>query len=182
TADTGESDRETIRALRTIVETAVAGLRGSRFDRVVGALLTDPKTGGPAPRRTKTSRAALRWRLDAGAALVRSAASRVAFIRRGATTDRFVDGRTIALPRSLRFAARLLTGPRRIPALALASRIATPGFAALLADLVNEGVFVLEPGGTALSSARRRRRARRSRRARAESQRAGGSRSRSRPR
>src|SRR5262249_55715457 len=62
-ADTGEIDRETIRALRTIVETAVAGLRGSRFDRVVGALLTEPKTGGPVPPRRKTSGAALRRRL-----------------------------------------------------------------------------------------------------------------------
>src|SRR5262249_61727258 len=111
--------REPTPAPRPILATAVAAPRGPRFDRVVGALLTHPKTGGPAPRRTKTSRAALRWRLDAGAALVRSAASRVAFIRRGAKTDLFVDGRTIALPRPLRFPARLLTGPRRIPALAL---------------------------------------------------------------
>jgi 50S ribosomal protein L16 3-hydroxylase len=176
-AETGEIDRDTIGALRTIVDTAVAGVRGARFDRVVGALLTEPKTGGPLPPRTKTSAAALRRRLAGETVLVRSPATRVAFIRRGAETDLFVDGRTIALPRSLGFAARLLTGPRRIPAPALAERIAAPGFAALLADLVNEGVFVLERVESA-GSPRQRRQARRSRRARAGSRRAKGSRSR----
>jgi 50S ribosomal protein L16 3-hydroxylase len=174
--DTGEIDRETIRVLRSIVETAVAGARGARFDRVVGALLTEPRAGGPVPPRTKTSARALRRRLAAGAALVRSPASRLAFIRRGADVDLFVDGRTIALSRWLRFAARLLTGPRRIPARTLAARIETPGFAALLAGLVNEGVFVVEPVTAPPVGPPTPHRARR---ARAESRRAGGSRSRS---
>jgi 50S ribosomal protein L16 3-hydroxylase len=177
--NTGEIDRETIAALRTIVDTAVAGVRGARFDRVVGALLTEPKTGGPVPPRRKTNGAALRRRLAGAAVLVRSPATRMAFIRRGSGIDLFVDGRTIALSRALGFAARLLTGPRRIPAPALAARIASPGFAALLADLVNEGVFVLERVGGARSRGQRGREAPRARRARGGNRRAAGSRSRS---
>jgi hypothetical protein len=78
-----------------------------------------------------------------GEALVRSDASRIAFMRRGAGTDLFVDGQTLALPRPLAFAAPLLTGPERLDGLALRPHLEAPGFLELVADLVNRGAFAL---------------------------------------
>jgi hypothetical protein len=83
-------------------------------------------------------------RIASGAALVRSDASRMAFIRRRGGADLFVDGQTLALPRPLAFAAPLLTGgPPRLDREALRPHLAAPGFLELLADLVNRGAFAL---------------------------------------
>jgi hypothetical protein len=86
---------------------------------------------------------ALRRWIASGGAIVRSNASRVAFIRRQAGTDLFVDGQTLALPRPLAFAAPLLTGPPRLDHSTLRPHLDAPGFLEVVADLVNRGAFEL---------------------------------------
>ena len=143
TRQPGEIDRATIARLRGLVARELERLAGPDLERCLGELLTEPKDAGSPPRSRRLSPAALGRRIVRGAALVRSDASRIAFVRRRTGTDLFVDGQALVLPRPLAFAAPLLTGPPRLDGLALRPHLETPGFLELVADLVNRGAFVL---------------------------------------
>jgi 50S ribosomal protein L16 3-hydroxylase len=143
TRQPGEIDRTTIARLRRIVARELAGLVGPDLERAFGELLTEAKDAGPLRRPRRLSPAALGRRIVNGGALVRSDASRIAFVRRRGGTDLFVDGQTLALSRPLAFAAPLLTGPPRLDGLALRPHLEAPGFLELVADLVNRGAFEL---------------------------------------
>lgn len=139
----GEIDRATIARLRRIVARELERLGGPDLERCLGELLTETKEAGPLRRSRRLSPIALGRRIVSGGALVRSDASRIAFMRRRAGTDLFVDGQTLPLPRPLTFAAPLLTGPPRLDGLALRPHLETPGFLELVADLINRGAFEL---------------------------------------
>jgi len=129
--------------MRSLVRHQLRRLDGLAFDRCVGERLTEPVDGGPTPRARRLSPEALGRRLTSGAGLVRSPASRIAFVRRTTGVDLFVDGQLLPLPRRLAFAAPLLTGAPHLGPAALAPHLARPGFVALLADLVRRGAFVV---------------------------------------
>ncbi len=158
------------REIRTIVTRAVRGLRGRALDRFVGEILTE--RGEPAPPRRPVAAGDVARRVRAGAGLERSATTRVAFMRHGRVATLFVDGRSYDLPRSLAFAAPLLSGARSVAAGDLRSGLTRRGFADLMADLVNAGAFRLAPaprsaapraaGGNRRGTRSRRRAARRS--------------------
>jgi len=140
----GEIRRGAIRRLRRMLDAELQRITGAEFDRFIGELLTEP--GGAraqAPGRSTTP-GALAAQLAAGAHLVRSPASRIAFIRRGARdVDLFVDGRRHPLPPALGFAAPLLADGGVLPAAALLARRRRAPLAALLAELVNAGALKL---------------------------------------
>ena len=129
--------------MRSLVRHELRRLDGPAFDRCVGERLTERADGGPTPRARRLSPATLRHRLASGAGLLRSPASRIAFVRRPTGVDLFVDGQRLPLPRRLAFAAPLLTGAPQLGPAALAPHLARPGFVPLLADLVNRGAFEL---------------------------------------
>jgi ribosomal protein L16 Arg81 hydroxylase len=141
TRQPGEIDRTTMARLRRIVARELAGLGGPDLERCLGELLTETNDAGPLRRSRRLSPTALGRRIRNGGALVRSDASRIAFVRRRGGTDLFANGQTIVLPRPLAFAAPLLTGPPRLDGLALRPHLEAPGFLELVADLVNRGAF-----------------------------------------
>lgn len=138
----GEIDRAAIARLRRILARELERLAGPDLERCLGELLTEPRDASLRPPR-RISPTALGRRITGGGALVRSDASRIAFIRRRARTDLFVDGQTLALPGPLAFAAPLFTGPPRLEGEALRPHLEAPGFLELVADLVNRGAFAL---------------------------------------
>ncbi len=139
----GEIGRRALTRMRSLVRHQLRRLDGRAFDRCLGERLTGPLDGGPTPRARRLSPEALGRRLTSGAGLVRSPASRIAFVRRTTGVDLFVDGQLLPLPRRLAFAAPLLTGAPHLGPAALAPHLARPGFVALLADLVRRGAFVV---------------------------------------
>ncbi len=143
TRQPGEIDRATIARLRRIVARELGRLGGPDLERSFGELLTETKEAGPLRRSRRLSPIELGRRIVRGGALVRSDASRIAFMRRRGGTDLFVDGQTLALPRPLAFAAPLLTGRPRLDGWALRAHLDTPGFLDLVADLINRGAFEL---------------------------------------
>ena len=143
TRQPGEITRPAITRMRSLVRQELRRLDGPAFDRCVGERLTERGDGGPTPRARRLSSAALHHRLASGAGLLRSPASRIAFVRRPTGVDLFVDGQRLPLPRRLAFAAPLLTGAPQLGPASLAPHLARPGFVALLADLVNRGAFEL---------------------------------------
>ena len=143
TRQPGEITRPALTRMRSLVRQELRRLEGPAFDRCVGERLTERGDGGPTPRARRLSSAALRHRLASGAGLLRSPASRIAFVRRPTGVDLFVDGQLLPLPRRLAFAAPLLTGAPHLGPAALAPHLARPGFVALLADLVRRGAFVV---------------------------------------
>jgi 50S ribosomal protein L16 3-hydroxylase len=144
TRQPGEIDRATVARVRRIVARELDRLAGPDLERSLGELLTETKDAEPPSPPRRLSGRVLGRRIASGAALVRSDASRMAFIRRRGGADLFVDGQTLALPRPLAFAAPLLTGgPPRLDREALRPHLAAPGFLELLADLVNRGAFAL---------------------------------------
>ncbi len=76
-----------------------------------------------------------------GAALTRSPGAQLAFVEKGGAATLFADGEAHPLGDGLAFAAPLLTGRRALPAEALRPHLGTPGFAELLADLVEAGAL-----------------------------------------
>lgn len=139
----GEIDRATIARLRRIVARELRHLAGPELERCLGELLTETRDAGSLQRSRRLSPIALGRRIGKGGALVRSDASRIAFMRRRAGTDLFVDGQTLALPRPLAFAAPLLTGPKHLDGSALRPHLEAPGFLELVAELINRGAFEL---------------------------------------
>jgi 50S ribosomal protein L16 3-hydroxylase len=145
----GEIAASALTRMRRIVRRELRALRDAALDRMVGELLTEPRDGAqPAARRLALRD--LRSRLKTGRVLVRSPTSRLAFVRRRGGVELFVDGRCIPLPPALGFAAPLLTSASTLAGPSLIRRLGTPGFVALLADLVSAGVFAVESGGERL--------------------------------
>lgn len=138
----GEIPRAALGELRSLLERGLRGLGREDFSVLAGELLTEPK--GAAPEGKAVEPDALRVRLKKGAVLVRATGSRLVFIRNGASTDIFADGRRYPLNPRLAFAAPLLTGRRRFPAGALSERLGDRDFIRLLAALTGAGVFDLE--------------------------------------
>jgi 50S ribosomal protein L16 3-hydroxylase len=142
----GEITNRARRRIRRILAEALAPGPGRDFDRFVGALLTQPKSAAPRAHRSSLRPHDVARRLAGSRALARSEASRLAFVRnRDGSADLFADGRCHELPRSLGFAAPLLTGRRLIPADALVPLLGRRGFTELVAALVSDGALSFVP-------------------------------------
>ena len=137
----GEISPSALRGLRQLAESEWRSLSGPGFEAAVGALLTEPKAG-TAPLRPQRARR-LRERLRNGASLVRVPGARLAFSGRGERGLLFAEGHVFALPPPLRFAGPLFTEKARLGGQALALHLRTPGFTALLADVVSAGAWEL---------------------------------------
>jgi len=142
TRQPGEIARPALQRMRSLVRRELRRLDGPAFDRCVGAHLTTPADGSPEHRAPRMTTGVLRRRLRSGTGLARSPGSRIAFVRRPAGVDLFVDGVLLPLPPRLAFAAPLLTGAPHLDRAALAPHLARPGFLPLLADLVSRGALV----------------------------------------
>jgi 50S ribosomal protein L16 3-hydroxylase len=116
---------------------------GEEFATIVGRLLTRPAQDDGARSRALRP-AVLRRRLAGSSGILRSEASRLAYVsrgRRGALL--FVDGVAYGLPANVAFAAPLLADRRFVPRVALKPALRSAAFRALLADLISKGVFRL---------------------------------------
>jgi 50S ribosomal protein L16 3-hydroxylase len=156
----GEISPAALARMRRIVDRAYAGFQGVEFDRFAGEHLTAGRAQRVS-RRRRMAAAALRRALRAGASLVRTPGTRIAFLRRGKGALLFAEGRHWALPPPLAAAAPPLTHGRRVPPASLRSQLGRRGFVDLLAELVNAGVFRLEPSPSPAEAARGRRGSRR---------------------
>jgi len=143
TREPGEITPRALERLHGIVALELGRLGGRDLDRCLGELLTEPRDGDSSPRSRPLTAAVVRRRLASGAALVRAPGSRMAFVRRRPGADLFVDGRLVRLGPRLAFAAPLLTGGTRLGPPDLAPHRRVPGFAALVAELVNTGALAL---------------------------------------
>ena len=130
-------------ALRRLARATARRLSGPGFERVVGELLTEPKEPGLEPASVPPD--ALRARLRSGAGLARRPGARLVFLRRGADTTLFAEGRSLPLPRGLTFAVPLLTGRTSFAKRDLEPYLRRPGFVELLARLVSAGAFEVRP-------------------------------------
>ena len=137
----GEIRAAALRDLRKLGEREWRSLAGPGFEAAVGAMLTEPKAG-IAPLHPQ-SLPRVQERLRKGAALVRVPGARLAFIRHGERGLLFAEGHVLALPPPLRFAGPLFTGSARLLTQDLAPHLGTPGFAALVADVVSAGAWEL---------------------------------------
>jgi len=165
--DPGEITPAALTRLQRIVKDG-AKASAAAFVRFAGEHLTEPRVERTAPPR-RLDPARLARTLHGGGSLVRGLDARVAFVRRGAVTTLFADGRHWTLSPVLAGVAPLLTRRRRVDAEALRPLLRRRGMMALLAELVSARVFDVEPAD------RRRPRARPARRARPGSRRAAGS-------
>jgi 50S ribosomal protein L16 3-hydroxylase len=146
-----------IARMRAIVAGAAAAVHGPDFARFLGERLTEPRADGVA-RSPRLTRAEVRRRLRAGAALVRRPGARVAYVARpDGGAELFADGRAWTLPRAEASAAPILSGARRVREAALGQLLDRPAFADLVADLVSAGVFRLSPSRAHAGAPRRRR-------------------------
>jgi 50S ribosomal protein L16 3-hydroxylase len=149
----GRIEGRALARMRDVVAGAAAAMRGPAFARFVGEQLTEPR-GERKRRSRRVSPADLGRALRGGASLLRRPGARVAFLRTGpGAVSLFADGREWPLPASLAAAAPLLAGARRVPAAALRACLRRPAFVALVAELVNAGVFRVEappPRGAAI--------------------------------
>ncbi|HSD29848.1 MAG TPA: cupin domain-containing protein [Vicinamibacteria bacterium] len=137
----GEIGARALARVRGMLAEAWDPASSADLPRLVGEILTEPRAGGPVSRARRLTTAEVSTRLRRGAGLVRSPASRAAFVRRGRSADLFVDGHVHALPVSLARAASLLTRTRRIGAREILPFLRRERFLALLADLVNAGSY-----------------------------------------
>lgn len=141
----GAISRAALRRLCFILTRDLA-VSGHRLATIVGRLLTRPAGEEAARPRRSVSPAEVRRRLLRSSGLVREEPRRLAYVargRRGALL--FVDGTAHELPSHLAFAAPLLADRRFVPRASLDSRLRSPGFAPLLAELVTKGVFRFGP-------------------------------------
>jgi 50S ribosomal protein L16 3-hydroxylase len=130
--------------LRRLLTRDLAVAAGPEFAAIAGRLLTRPAPEDGAPSSRPLRPADLRRRLSRSSGLLRSEASRLAYVTRGRRgTLLFVDGAAHDLPASLAFAGPLLADRRFVPRADLQARLRAPGFADLLSDLVAKGVFRL---------------------------------------
>jgi 50S ribosomal protein L16 3-hydroxylase len=128
--------------LRELVAQVQDGVTTRDLEGLLGETLTRRKGGTPRRQRSGGPLAVARA-VRSGRGLTRDAGARLAFIRRGGAVDLFVDGRLRPLGSRLAFAAALLSGSRRVPAAVLRPHLRRPGFAALLVELIEAGVFRL---------------------------------------
>lgn len=111
---------------------------------ILGEILTEPRASMTDPPGRRLGPGDVRERLRGEGSFVRHPSSRAAFVKRGRGVELFVDGRVHPLLPSLARAAPLLTGPRRVPVVALAPLARRPTFLTLLAELVNAGSYAFE--------------------------------------
>jgi 50S ribosomal protein L16 3-hydroxylase len=140
----GEIASRAVEKLRGSLEEAWGDAVAHRLPRLLGEMLTEPTGPGPFPRPRRLRPEQVRARLRSGSVLVREAASRASFVRRGSGADLFVDGRAYPLPRPIAVAGALLTRIRRVPPASLQTLLLKPAFVTLVTDLVNSGSFHLE--------------------------------------
>ncbi len=137
----GEIGPRTLAHLRRSIEDAWKDAFARRLPQLLGEILTEPVGLAADPRARRLRPAVLQERLRPDRVLVRDPASRMAFVRRGNEADLFVNGRRHALPRAIAEAAPLLTRSRHVRGCDLVVLLREPAFAALLTELVNDGVF-----------------------------------------
>ena len=137
----GEIRAGALEKVRAILRAAVQ--RDADLDDWFGRFITEPKRRRfLASPEVSVSEEALSAEIRGGQALRRRPAARLAFVQHEeGTATLFAAGRAFPLEERLAFAAALLTSRAEIPAAALAPHLGRAGFAALLAALVEAGVF-----------------------------------------
>ena len=140
----GEIPTEARAAIRRLLREALAD--DAEIDRWFGRYVTEPRRGLYAfPPDDDYTPEEVREALGAGARLRRSAVAAFAFFDDPAGGARlFAGGAEYALHPDLAWAAPLLTGPAPLTASNLADALTDDDFAALLAELVNEGHLSVE--------------------------------------
>ena len=158
--DPGEISGAALARLQRIVADG-SKASAAAFVRFVGEHLTEPRVERIARPPRGRDAARLVRTLRGSGALVRRLDARIAFVRRGAVTTLFADGRHWTLSPALAGIAPLLTRRRRVDAEALRRLWRRRGMITLLTELVSGRVFDVEPRERPPSRARPARRAQR---------------------
>lgn len=135
----GELDDEVLQRLQRLLAELPDERRA--LGRAMGRLVTEIKPWlAPPPRSRAPTIQALEHALAAGRALRLTPACRAAWLRRGACTELFINGRCFELPRGCQRLARALAGTRRtVNAAAVPRGGAHDAALTLLADLFRRG-------------------------------------------
>ncbi len=137
----GEIGPDALRRLRAVVEAETSRVLTGEFARLMGELLTEPKSAPPRPRARHLPPPELHRRLRAGGRLGAAPTSRTAFVRRGRAALLFVDGRTHELPPELAGLAPLVTSGRALGADELRPWLSRRAARELLSALVDCGAL-----------------------------------------
>jgi 50S ribosomal protein L16 3-hydroxylase len=145
TSRPGEIQRAAREKVRAILRSAVANDR--ELDRWFGRFITRPQRDRYAlPLEDPYRPDELADAIQQGARLRRGAATRTAFFEHAdGTVSLFFNGEERMLQPKLSFAGPLLTGREVVPAGALAPYLDEANFVGLLTELVNDGLFDVEP-------------------------------------
>lgn len=131
---------EVVRALRALVDGALAGLDRGAFAELVGELVTEPRHGVPPLRPATEAHVA---RGLATGRLVRRPGARCAHTPGASGTLLFAEGRTIRVPRALSAWARRAAAGDPHPS---AAERAAPHALRFVRDLVRSGAFAIVAG------------------------------------
>jgi len=146
TRNPGAITPSAIRRLRGLLAHGLALPSEDALAERLGRLLTRPTGSGPEPPPRRLSTPGLRARLRESAGLLRSEASRIAYVSRGGRGPLlFVDGLAHGLPRALAFAAPLFADRRFVPRNRLLPHLRARGFVPLVSLLVGSGAFRFVP-------------------------------------
>ncbi len=139
----GLIDPEALAKVRAVLHNVLAD--DAVIDRWFGRFVTEPRRSFvPLPLDEPYTPDVLAAALAAGARLRRSAVAYFAHLDHDDGASLFACGAEYRLDDTLAFAAPLLTGAAPLTPETLSPYLDDPAFAALLAELVNEGYFVVE--------------------------------------